>query len=72
MPDEFVEGCRVIDKARSRDERFPWVVICELPEPSEDSHRFVVWYVDDARRASNGYYADTADEARAAIEHRAE
>ena len=54
MPDEFVEGCRVIDKARSRDENFPWVVICERPEPSEDSHCFVVWYVDEQEGPTAG------------------
>ena len=70
MPDEFVDGCRVVDKARSKDGKFPWVVICELPEPIKGSDRFVVWYVDREGRASVGDYTETADAARAAFESR--
>ena len=69
IPD-VVEGCPVVDGARSRDPRFPWVVICELPQKSESSDRYVVWYVDQEGDTNSGIYTQILDEARAAFEAR--
>ena len=64
---ELVDGCPVLGKSPSKDPRFAWVVICELPEPEdgfgEDAHRYVVWYVDQHGTTSIGSYQQTHDAA---------
>ncbi len=71
---ELVDGCPVLEKGRSRDARFLWVVLCELPEPEggfeEGADRYVVWYVDQHATPSIGIYKQTRDAALAVFENR--
>ncbi len=71
---ELVDGCPVLGKSRSKDGRFPWVVLCELPEPEggfgEDAHRYVVWYVDQTGTPHMGSYQQTYDAALAVFQIR--
>ncbi len=70
---ELVDGCPVLGKSRSKDPRFPWVVLCELPEPEErfeGASRYVVWYVDQHGTPCTGSYQQTHDDALAVFEIR--
>ena len=68
---ERVEGCPVLGKGHSKDGRFPWVVLCELPELEEGfdehAHRYVVWYVDQHGTPHMGSHQQTFDAALAVL-----
>ena len=72
---ERVDGCPVLGKGVSKDPRFPWVVLCALPEPEggfeEDAHRYVVWYVDQTGTPHIGSYQQTYDAALGVFQIRA-
>ena len=71
---ELIDGLPVLEKRPATDPRFPWVVLCELPEPEggfeEDADRYVVWYVDRDGKPSIGIYEQMLDDALAAFESR--
>ena len=66
---DTVDGVCVLDRRRSKDPRFPWVVVCELTNPN-DSDRYVVWYEDARGRHSVGYYTSSRYDAQAEFERR--
>lgn len=68
---DTVAGVRVLDRGRSKDSRFPWVVLCELPKAKTgDADRYVVWYEGERGRHSIGYYTSSRDDAQAEFERR--
>jgi hypothetical protein len=68
---DTVNGVRVLDRGRSGDPNFPWVVLCEVPNTREEtSECFVVWYEDPRGRRSVGYYTSARDDAEAEFERR--
>ena len=70
---KFIEGFPVVAKARPKDRRFSWVVLCVLPQPEEadeESDRFVVWNLDGQGSTSGCYYTKTLGSARAEFEGR--
>ena len=64
---DTIEGAAVLDRGRSNDPRFPWVVLCQVPRKGL---RWVVWYEDDEGARSIGYYTTSIDDARAEFERR--
>jgi hypothetical protein len=67
---DTIEGVLLLDRERARDRRFPWVVLCELPDAKLGPERFVVWYEDSRGRRSIGYYTTRRDDAQAEFERR--
>ena len=68
---DTVAHCQVLQRARSNDARFPWVLLCELADGSGCfSFSHVVWYEDESERRSAGYYTSSWDDARAEFERR--
>ena len=67
---DTVAGVRELDRRRSRDLRFPSVVLCELPYPTDIAERYVVWYEDRRGRRSIGYYTTSRDDAQAEFDRR--
>ena len=68
---DTVNGVRVLDRGRSGNPRFPFVVLCEVPDRRTDTAEcFVVWFEDPLGRRSVGYYTNTFDDARAEFERR--
>ncbi len=64
-----ISGYKEIDKARSRDGRSPWVLLCERIDPLEDDDaRYIVCLVnpDGSTESSNDFR--TLGEARARFE----
>jgi len=67
---DTVDGYRELERGRSRNSRFPWVVLCERTDVTDGGERYVVWYEDQRRRRSIGYYTNSRDDAQAEFERR--
>ena len=65
---DTVMGYVVLEKVRSRHLRFPWVVLCERPDATQE--RYVVWYEDKHGRRSSGYYTNHREDAEAEFRRR--
>jgi hypothetical protein len=69
---DTVGGYRVRERARSLDARLPWVLLAELVVGrSGFAGGYVVWFEDECRRRSQGYYTGRLADARAEFERRA-
>jgi hypothetical protein len=69
---DTIAGSRVRERVRSQDARLPWVLLAELTDaPSGFSRGYVVWFEDERRRRSQGYYTSRLADARAEFERRA-
>ena len=66
---DTVDGVRVLDRGRSKNFRFPWVVLCEVLHPMSEE-RYVVWYEDRQGLRSVGYYTTRREDAQAEFERR--
>ncbi len=49
-----VAGCLVLKAAPAREHSRYEVVICQLPEKKGAEPRYVVWYIDDKDKPSDG------------------
>ena len=67
---DTVDGYRVLERGRSRDPRFPWVVLCERIEITDGGERYAVWYEDRPGRRSIGHYTNSRDDAQSEFERR--
>jgi hypothetical protein len=68
---DTVPGCRVLERARSQDTRFSWVLLAELRDGDSCFARgFVVWYEDERKRRSQGHYTSSHADARAVFARR--
>ena len=68
---DTVHGYRVRERAPSRDARQPWVLLAELVVGrSGFAGGYVVWFEDERRRRSQGYYTGRLADARAEFERR--
>jgi hypothetical protein len=68
---DTVPGCKVLERARSQDARFPWVLLAELRDGDSCFARgFVVWYEDERKRRSQGHYTSSHADARAVFASR--
>jgi len=69
---DTVGGARVLERARSLDARFAWVVLAQLDDVSSCFARgYVVWYEDARKRRSEGHYTSSRADARTVFERRA-
>ena len=65
-----IAGCLVLKEAAAREPSRYKVVICQLPVTKGESPRYMVWYIDDKTRPTEGQSYNEREAAQSEFERR--
>ena len=65
-----IAGCLLLKEAPARELHRYKVVICQLPTTKGAEPRYIVWYIDDKDKPTDGRYYKEREDAQSEFERR--